>query len=658
MIARGGIWGVLALVLVSSFAAALPNPSGPSVPAAGVDAQLTAPFAWGGASGTANLVFPILLVFNETYDLTFTNVSGADLSLGYGFSSTTTGLRLFRPDGIAMGSPRATGTDDAHPGMFNVTFPSAKLGATGVWRLNDSNNLTVAFFFVQPAHDMTVSLTQNVFTYSTSAVSFGIHVTPLAPQQSAEIVSPGLIPPGATVTSSSPNYVFFGALPEANAFDVAAHRHDEATLSGAGIGATTQTDLPEHFGHEKLSVNPASLVVTPDGSTVRVGYSQPATWKLRFASGAHVLDNVPEDRLIIVGSDNSGVIEWSPSAATPPTFNGTTGTPGPNPGEWSFGPGRPIVHLDVDANHRFVFRPDTTWPTNSYAFYYSANTAGASPPEYEQGWWIIPDTPGDINLDAFFNGHAANDISVLGVGCTPATTNLDQNPACSPPGNPLEGPAGDYTLTLRISGANENDHPAALAAGDIVVSGDVLVEQLPAYDPASGIATFHHVVPLRAPGNIQIAVEWNANTASLTIPVTRGASATLDDDSLVAGETATVMVHVEDRFGNPVPDAQITIFHRPTGSAADLGGATSVNGTGAPGVGQNGNYALTFTPATAGDYFVYAKIGRIVGTNDLRAFSYAPLQVTNAPSPPVPELGTLVLTALGATLLVALARRR
>lgn len=104
---------------------------------------------------------------------------------------------------------------------------------------------------------------------------------------------------------------------------------------------------------------------------------------------------------------------------------------------------------------------------------------------------------------------------------------------------------------------------------------------------------------------------------------------TLTPSSIPAQTWSNVSAHVTDGFSNPVPDARIRVL-RTDGSSpgSDVSGTTWVNGTGAPGVGQNGDYLLTVRANVHADLIVEAQSwnGGPRGT--------ATLSVTPPPPPP------------------------
>jgi hypothetical protein len=117
-----------------------------------------------------------------------------------------------------------------------------------------------------------------------------------------------------------------------------------------------------------------------------------------------------------------------------------------------------------------------------------------------------------------------------------------------------------------------------------------------------------------------------------------GAGVTLSPATLTLGATTTMTMHVTDEYGNPVPDGRVILRRDPDADASgDISGGLRVNGTGAPGAGQNGDYAFTVTPTSAGSYAAWATIGRYeCGSNvGYERAGSAAFTVVSVPSTPL-----------------------
>lgn len=672
--------GVFVTLLVGSVfvgavpASAQPNPSGSGTPVAVVDALSTTTASFAGVSWTVNTVtIPTdgLLRYNGTYDLTFTNITQTATTGGYGYGQTTTGYVLVQPTGFVMPNARPSANDDAHAAKLNVTFPLAQLNATGVWKLRDGLGNTVAWFFVLPKNDLTFTMSQTSFTYSRSAVGFTMTVAPFEVGQTIALSDEGgTIPSGTTITGSGGQYGFFGAIAQAGSYNVNATRDEATAVSGTGIaGSGTSSNLPEHIGTVLYTVNPATLVVVANDTTLaKSGFDSIASWNITYPTNNTPVFVSPMNlvnynftitgpgnygRLWVNGSTTTGYTVWFERPSDGLLFSDSTADANH---QYNFTPEGPTVTWWYDMNtvsgfagHNFTFAPNSTWPAGSFAFSLVENQAGANPSanEYTAAWSFAAAAPASLNVDLLINNATATNVSVIGVGCNPSNTVLTSDPPCAPAGNPLVGPPGYYWLGVRITGSTQTSHPnlANLSwngvnvnenitvTGDVMVLGNASGFTAPSYDAGTGIVTFPGIVPLKAPGTINVHVSWPgiSETKTVSIPIVEGSVLTATPKELVVDTTTSVKFHLEDRFGNPVPDGKIFLFKKISGGAGtELVGANAVNGTGAPGAGQNGDYTISLTPNTVGKYIAYAITGRVEGSTDHRRYAYAELSVVPA----------------------------
>lgn len=672
--------GVFVALLVGSVfvsaipASAQPNPSGSGTPVAVVDALATSTATFASTSWTVNTVtIPTdgMLRYNGTYDLTFTNISQVSGS-GYGYGQTTTGYTLVQPGGFVMPNARPTANDDAHVGNLNVTFPLQQLNATGVWQLKDGLGNIVAYFFVFPKADLTVTMSQTAFTFSRSAVGFTLTVAPFEAGQTITLADEGgTIPSGTTITGSGGQYGYFGALNQAGTFNVNATRDEATALSGTAIGGSgSSTNLPEHIGTVTYTVSPAALTITANDTTLaKSGFDSVASWNITFPNNnTPVFVGSPMKvvtyNLTITGPSNYGRLWVNGSAETGYTVTFerpsdgmlfTDSTADANH-QYNFTADGPTVTWWYDFNsvsgfagHNFTFAPNSTWAAGSFAFSLVVNQAGPNPSanEYTGSWSFAAASPAPLNVDVLINNATATNVSVLGVGCNPSNTVQTSDPPCAPGGNPLVGPPGYYWLGVRITGSTQTSHPNIAnvswdgtnvnenisVTGDVMVLGNQSGFTAPSYDAATGIVTIPGLVPLKAPGQVVITVKWPGigESKTVTIPIVEGSVLTATPTELVVDTTTSVKFNLKDRFGNPVPDGKIFLFKKISGGAgSELVGANAVNGTGAPGAGQNGDYTISLAPNTVGKYIAYAITGRVEGSTDHRRYAYAELNVVPA----------------------------
>ncbi|HWH07887.1 MAG TPA: CARDB domain-containing protein [Candidatus Thermoplasmatota archaeon] len=664
--------GVLtALLLGAVFVGAVPTAQaahatpGANLPDVIVDVGQTTTATFAGTTQAVNVVVTPTdgnVRFNTTYDVTFTNIEvsaggyGAS-GPGYGPARSELGLRLYNPGQVPQPNPRNAVPDGAHPGRWNVTFPSQMFGVTGFWTLRDSLNNTVATFLVQPEQSLTVSLSQNTFQFSESNVTFVITVSPLASGQTATLEGTG-IPASTQVQGPTGQYVFVGGLPEVGTFTIYANR----SLDGDA--------LPEQTGIASYTVTPSPLTVTDVDTTPKAGFNRVAKWNFTYPNGTAVFcPNAAGNcgggnPLRIVNYNLSVNFSYGTLYSNTSTVN-TGGTPGSlclwtsTTGCATSPPGitgwAPVWQFDASGAELgvFSFRPDATWPAGSYLFTLTVNAKGAadSLQEFTVSWPFTPATPADVNVDIL--GNSTGFPGPTGTPVVLPSLNVTENVTGT-------GPAGSYTLLVDVTGNTQLEHPRvattgtpaviagqntrqvadAFGAGNVSITGDVILQDtlspgVFSYDETTGRITLKGIVPTKYGGNVVIGIAWKGTTTTVTLPITRGAILTASPTELIVDTTSTVTFTVRDDFGNPVPDAKILLWLKPSGSASGcnfLCGATAINGTGAPGAGQNGQYTLTLKPASIGRYIAYTQIGHEATAtgSDTRRFAYLELNVVPA----------------------------
>lgn len=579
--------------------------------------------------------------YNATYDVTFTNISttSGPTGPGYGPASQTTGMRLVTPLGFVMPNPRDAVPDGARPGAWNVAFPSQALNVTGFWLLEDGAGVDVATFLVQPEETLSVTFSQSFFQYEERNVTFVITVSPLASGQSANLDGPG-IPANTQVFGPGGQYVYAGPLPEAGSLVVHANR----SLDGDAF--------PEVTGRGTLAVSPSFLSMTLVDGSAKVGFQQPVRFNVTYPNGTPVFCPTWHNNcsggnpLLLVNYNlsvntsfgtlysNASTVNTLGTPASLCLWTSTSGCASSPPGVpgWS-----PVWQFDASGSELgvFSFRPNGTWPAGTYHFDLRANVkgSGGSLHEFQTAWTFTPAMGGPVNLAVSGNatGQPVQPLSNLSV--VPPATGL--------------GPAGAYTLHVDVSGESSNEHPTTTSAtpgravidgfgpGNVTITGDVLDHDTLtsgfSYDPQTGRVTLQGITPRSVHSDVRVDIAWKGATTTATLPVTRGATLGPGLAVLPVGETSTVTFTARDDFGNPATGAQVSLWRKPSGDAsgcADLCGATVVNGTGAPGAGQNGQYAFTFTPGSAGTYVVHARVGSGPGAKD----AYALLRTVDPPA--------------------------
>ena len=622
---------LVALLVVSGLAPAAvalhgpaPNPTSGAGTAI-VDAVLTHSETVNGTSRTIN--DQTTVAFNTRYDLTVTNLSAA-------VSAT---FRLFREgSGTAFGNPASASADLEHVGRTNVTFTDVTFEAVGVWYANETggSGASVAFV-VSPQPNLQVSLSQPTFAYSTSPVSYTITVTNLSAGQTgnavagASLVGAGI--PQPTTTNSAGTYTFFGPLPEAGNHLITATRD----YNGDG--------LPELQGNVTLIVSPATLTVTGT-NTVNSGFADTASWNITYPNGTNVFSTTPTNtaawwryvNLSVTGPFPNGSTLYTNISNDPLGFcqSGFAASVGSNmrltnsTATCIVPAGNDVPQLDFASNGRMTFRPGTTWLAGEYRFSLIVNSAGGSgsSAEYSTTWTQSTTPPAAVNLKVFEGSTQITSDAGLRV----RQADLDPSGGTS---------LGSYALTLSIIGASATEFPTTLAwdaftASNITVSGDVLSGT--GFNTVSiagigstGQATISNVVPTRVNGNVNFNVNWKNQTTVLTLPIKQGADSTVDRPEIVVDQTSTLSVTVQDVFGNRVPTATVVVT-TPTGGLYPGAQSVTVNGTGAPGLGQNGVYTLNVRPTETGDMVLYTTIGSNVGGVNNQNFSYLKVRVAPA----------------------------
>lgn len=639
--------GVLTALLVGAvFATAVPTAQashatpGANLPDIFIDAGDIMSATFAGTTKDVNKVLTPAdgnIRYNTTYDMTFTDISLTTGPSGYGYgpAGQTTGMTLVTPLGFSMPNPRDAVPDGAHVGKWNVTFPSQMFNVTGFWTLEAPVGTVVATFLVQPENSLTVTLSQNSFTYSESNVTFVITVSPLGSGQSARLAGTG-IPANTQVFGPSGQYVFSGGLPEVGTFTIYANRSLDADT------------VPEITGTATYTVTPSTITVTPVDVSAKSGFNKEAKWNLTYPNGTAVFCpsastncgtplNVVNYNLTVNTTVGNIFVNDSDTTVTPMIWT-TSGTSTSVPSGLVFSFDTAGADLGV-----FSFRPASTWPAGTYTFTLTVNAKGAagSLQEFTTSWSFTPATPAAINIDV--SGQATG---------YPGPTSAQTLSNLSVIENVTNtGPAGSYTLFVDVTGATQNEHPTvnslvgdwtaidAFAATNVTITGDVILHDSLttgfSYNVNTGRITMTGVSPTKFGGNVVISVTWKGQTTTVTLPIVKGAVMTASPTELVVDTTTSLTFTVRDDFGNPVPDAKILLWKKPSGSASgcsDLCGATAINGTGAPGAGQNGQYTLTLKPASIGKYIAYTQIGHeATGTgSDTRRFGYLELNVVPA----------------------------
>lgn len=643
--------GVLVTLLVASIltpaATALhgpaPNPTA-GVATAIVDAVLTHTETVGSATWTVNNQTTI--TFNTPYDLTITNLNAPVQST----------FRLFRAgSSTPFGNPASAAADLEHTGRANTTFTNVALDTVGVWYANqttDENGNAVsggasAVFVVGAQPNLQVSLSTATFPYATSSASYTVTVTNLSagqtgnPVASATLTGAGI--PVGTTTNAQGTYTFFGALPQAGVHTITATRD----YNGDG--------LPELQGNTTLTITAAALTVT-GSNTVYSGFADTASWDVTFPNGTNVFGNtgsalntssywqwanlsvlLPNGSTLYSNLTNGFTAATCQSAfalaasGTMRLTNTTDGCITPTD--------TPLLTFATGAaanGGRITFRPGALWASGTYSFSLGLSTVGGtsggvavSAPEYSGTWTQTTTAPSAVNLKAYDNNATTVQLtSANGVNVLPATL-----------GAPPTGVLGAYTLALDITGSTATEFPTTLAwdaftASNVTVTGDVLTGA--GFNTVSitgigstGRATITGVVPTKVNGAVNLNVNWKNVTTTLSLPIKEGADSSASTAEIVVDQTTPLTVTVKDAFGNPVPTASLLVTNTRGGDYPGAAGV-KVNGTGAPGLGQNGQYTLNVRPTETGDMIIYSEIGSNVGGVDNRNWSYLKVRVAPA----------------------------
>lgn len=656
--------GVLVALLVGSvFVGVVPTASAqpsftPGVPPAVVDVRLTHTATFNGTTYDAsvnNVTFPDtgVLRFNSTYDLTWTGIAAGTAGIGYvpNPASTSTTFVLVAPSGATVSNPR-TAVEIGTSGLYNVTFPNVRLNETGVWDLM-SGGVTIGEAFVEPANELTVTLSQSTFAFSTDVVSFTVVVTNATgpvPNVLLWDASGGI--PGGSMTDQDGRYTFVGRLTQAGTFNINASRDYQTFFTLPD----PSNPLPELIGTATYTVNSASLTVTGADTTIRTGFNENASWDIKYPNGSQVFASTSATNLntgfynanLTVTYPN-GSVAWMNTSATGLTFTSAAGTcpvstwnrdmdaAGDINAYFVDGTGNPNACANAlsglvwewSPGGRFYFRPAATWGSGTYSFSLAVNTLGGSnptAPEFTAAWSISTVAPADVNLKAF-NG-------------TVALTELSVPPATVPSGSAPS--VYEYTITLLVQGTTVSEFPGTapgdtFAAANVTITGDVLPVAASSISTTTtttnGQVVISNVVPTDVGGAVNIAVQWKGRTTTISIPITRGAQSSADMTEIVVDQTSTFTVTLRDTFGNPVSTGQVFLIERTSTAGWDYMegiGRAVINGTGAPGVGGNGQYTFTVRPTETGSLVAYGAIGTIEGGIDNRNFTYQLIRVVPA----------------------------
>lgn len=586
------------------------------------------------------------IIFNNTYDFTVTNLTGAENSV----------WRLFAPNGVQVGNNATAYGDEAHLGRVNVTIFAQTFNTVGTWTLTDGT--TTASFFVRPQNNLLVTVNPATFVYTGGGQFVDVFVTNLTPGFVGQPVGDARVtgfnvPSGANTLNSGTqvgHVLYTAPLPGVGTYLVEARRD------------TNGDGLPEYYGNTTVSVAPGPLTITAADTVVRAGFAENSSWDITYPNGSSVFRSAggvvstPFNWANVTVNLPNGSFQWV-------NFSGTVGTTPPVPaGECAtvgfpanrnaasllrtpfaepHAPCTPVVGavFQFSAGGRLYYRPAAEWPAGTYTLTVRVNltegsdlvnsvsvgnnaaeyaTVGAAP--------ITTTAPAAVNLKLFNNTFGGDQFAdAAGKGFRVPYTNA----------GPTAGPLGAYTVVLQVLGSasTETPLPSFFGASNVTVSGDVL-PVLPAQitypHGSNGLLRITGLTPTKVNGNVTIAVTWKDQTASVRIPIQEGADSTVDKPEIVVDQTSTLTVTVRDAYGNPVPSASVALLNTAGRTAFPGIGDQVINGTGAPGLGQNGQYTFSVRPTTTGDLIVYSTIGTVVAGVNNQNFTYARVRVVPA----------------------------
>lgn len=600
-----------------------------SRPRAVVDKTLSTSITNATGTSTVNAVAEPSggLIFNTTYDFTVTGLSGTQ-------GSTFT---LYKPTSFSGGAytyTAVTGTaasayaDEQHIGKVNVTIFAQTFDTVGVWLLSNGAGET-ASFYVGPQSNLNVALSQASFPYTSAGQFVGITVTNLTAGGALAGDVPLSSPNGwpfpsnartGTTGAQLGKLLYNTPLPGVGSYLI------EAKIDTNGDG------LPEYYGNTTATVTPVAAVITPVDRTVRSGFAENASFDVTYPNGTAVfrshtattLANTFQWLNLSVALPNGSVQFANYSSGTPGacqsnfarsalfSVNNISGgglhCPAGDVGVWEFSSGG-----------RFYYRPGAEWAAGTYTVNFQASVAGNDAAEYIAGAaTVVTTAPAAVNLKVFnvTSGVRGDELREMRVQAATIGSSL-----------------GSYTIDLQIVGSASSELPLSsfFGASNVTITGDVLPVAASSVGTISGgFIRISNVVPTDVNGNVHVDVNWKGATTRVTIPITSGAQSTVDKNEIVVDLTSTLTVTVRDAFGNTVPTASVALLNLAGQNSFPGVAGQIINGTGAPGLGQNGQYTFNVRPTETGTLIVYSTIGAIVAGVNNQNFTYERVRVVPA----------------------------
>lgn len=547
------------------------------------------------------------IAFGDTVDVTFSNITGVgeDTNVNVTFG------------GSSIANPQQAYPDQANSGKVNVTFPALLFNAVGTYTLVADGPTTIGTFTVVASTNLQVTLSTTSFPYTDVQQTLQVTVVNLSSGTAAvgATLSIPSQPDAGTKTTDSNGVAFFTGLAPAVGDHLVVATQQYGSTGGAA----------EYTGNATFTVTPVSLVVADRSANVLEGFTANGVWNITYPTNStgiispgpskikafNLSVTLPNGTVLWHNTTNGAPAASASAVGSLMFYNGSaSAAAGFFTGTWMY---------NTTSGH-FVFVPTGGWASGVYNFNLKVDTKGSGfLPEYTASWSLDPAVPSAVNLAVAMGGGSVTSLAV------PAATTLTTT----------TGTAGTYTLTLTVTGNTATQFPldgtgtnwdAFTAANNITVSGAIL----PGWTVATGTAadgsyTISGLVPTDVGGNVVISVNWKNQTTTVTIPITPGAQSSVDPAQIIVDTTTTLVVTLQDSFGNTVPNGQVFVWYEQSGSML-----TWINGTGAPGLGQNGQYSLAVLPTAVGNLTIYGISGTNEGGTDNRNYTYATVRVVPA----------------------------